>query len=495
MLKPIFFGVALSLFAFDSYASDPACAKMKSWAKVEGYRYKTSIKSLPVDEDDHSENEGAVIICDASGNVAWTAKHISESFDFVIEAKELDGDKRKEISVVFGMGAAYPYAVEYILQVEAGSLFEVGALQSSLPDGAVYWEDLNNDGAQEAIFDPAQSMSRGQFVPTVYTFEADGSLAEGFLSDYPAFIQGRLDSLYEACSSGDSFDGCINAEAIFLSAKSGLSLEIEPIAPLDASIPHASFVGWTEDSAEFGYCAPVDEKPSANRCEFSSEKKTRSLTDYVGGAISADKTKEISAEADKKRVNAVVLFNGIQDLKPAWKITSSNKWFVFSIGAQRLGNQPAYLHSLTVDLKKEKLNAKLTTAHADAISLSPDGKLVGVLFHVTDGSKHVYQTKVSSVNKIASNTYNVAGLEHHKQERFGFSAALFSVAYELDKTAKWPAFNLACAHARLGDEAKTMDALDIVIAQKNKDIIKKIATDPDLAGMRGEPWFGKYVTP
>jgi hypothetical protein len=488
-------GMALFGVALNAYAGDPACAKMKSWAKVEGYRYKATIKSLPVEEDDHSENEGTIIICNAAGDIEWTATHSSEYIEFSVEAPEdFTGDKKKDLIVHVSMGAAYMYGVDYILKATPDGLIESGSFMISMVDGDYHWEDIDNDKIQEVIYDRSTITSRN-FIPEIYAFGPGGSLDLVDLSSYPKYVKESLEALYETCSSGESFDGCAEGETAFRLALSGDSMEFDPISALESSFNHALFVGWTEDSAEFGYCAPVDAKPSASRCEFASEKKARSLTDYVKGAVLADKTKEIEAEAAKKRVNNISTFTTITDLKPVWKITTGKKGPVFSIGAQRPGNQIAYLHSIGVDLKKEGLNAKFTTAHMDGISMSPDGKSVGVLVHFTDGAKHIYKLKVLSVNKIASNAYNIAGLEHHKQERFQFSAPLFAKAYEFDKEAKWPAFNLACAHARLYDEDETRKALEIVIAQKNKDIIKKIATDPDLEFVRNKAWFSKLVAP
>jgi hypothetical protein len=125
--------------------------------------------------------------------------------------------------------------------------------------------------------------------------------------------------------------------------------------------------------------------------------------------------------------------------------------------------------------------------------MSPDGTRLGVLVHFNDGTKNVYKVKVFSVDKLAGNAYNTAGLGCHKKEMYGFSAPLFAKSYKADKEAKWPAFNLACAYAHPGDENGAKYALEKVAAQKNPDIFKKIATDPDLASLRNKSWFKKYV--
>jgi hypothetical protein len=485
-------GLALFGFALHAYAADPACAKMKSWKKIEGYSYSVKQKTTSGGEEEHSETEAKITFCNKDGEVVWVDTYTSEYIEISVTAKDLNGDKTRELLITASMGAAYPYSMEDFVATTSPSFTRLGSFLTSMYDGELSWQDLNKDKIPEAIMSHMETMSASSMLPDVYAFGADGTLKQVPLKEYPGFIKDTLDALYERCAEGENISGCADAEVALQLAKSGGDMTLNPSLPaLASTLTHASFMGWSEDGAEFGYCAPVDGSTTASRCEFASAdtKKTRTLTDDA----LPDKTKEIKAEAAKKRVSDLVSFKVYADLRPVWKVEKSKKGPTLKIGAQRLGNQAAYLYSVGVDLKAEALNDKTTEAHPEVISLSPDGTRLGVLVHFTDGTKNVYKVKVLSVDKLAGNAYNVAGLEYHKKELFGFAAPLFAKSYAADKEAKWPAFNMACAYARLGDEYAAKSALEKVAAQKNPDIFKKIATDPDLESLHNKAWFKKYT--
>lgn len=80
---------------------------------------------------------------------------------------------------------------------------------------------------------------------------------------------------------------------------------------------------------------------------------------------------------------------------------------------------------------------------------------------------------------------NADGLEHHRAERFELAAQWFREAVDRDLAFSIAAFNLACAHARLGSAMGTARALERLVGVPG--MAAKVKADADFDGVRAHP--------
>jgi hypothetical protein len=86
---------------------------------------------------------------------------------------------------------------------------------------------------------------------------------------------------------------------------------------------------------------------------------------------------------------------------------------------------------------------------------------------------------------------NTAALVAHAAGDFATARDGFARASSLAPTWSTPRFNLACAHARLGDLDAAAEALEPALLRDLPETLGRLASDPDLAALReGEPTAG-----
>jgi tetratricopeptide (TPR) repeat protein len=124
------------------------------------------------------------------------------------------------------------------------------------------------------------------------------------------------------------------------------------------------------------------------------------------------------------------------------------------------------------------------------MQMAPDGSVVFNLMnqHCGVGVGDAVKTRV-----IASRLLNGRGFRLHKKKDFRASARDFGKAFALDPAYAQAAFNLACAHAKLGEKGAAMKALGKAIAIEPARFRRKAKKDEDLASLRGEAGFKKLV--
>jgi hypothetical protein len=134
------------------------------------------------------------------------------------------------------------------------------------------------------------------------------------------------------------------------------------------------------------------------------------------------------------------------------------------------------------------------TIHPEAISISPDGKYLGVISHAFAGEfSDTFEIRIVPVAEVAGQAYNNTGLELHKKGEHAKAAALFYKAAYANPESKVAMYNLACALARLKDPA-TEKALSLAIAKGGDETKKKALKDADFDLVRGEAWFTTVLT-
>jgi Tfp pilus assembly protein PilF len=130
--------------------------------------------------------------------------------------------------------------------------------------------------------------------------------------------------------------------------------------------------------------------------------------------------------------------------------------------------------------------------HIDAIAPAPDGQTIAVFTHSFAGEfSDTYPMRMLDAEAVASAAYNQAGLTHLAADNYPQAIDDFTHVTEIDPSDWKGAYNLACTHARAGNEDATRSALDEAIRRGGSDVRAKAAKDHDLDAMRERPWFPK----
>lgn len=274
------------------------------------------------------------------------------------------------------------------------------------------------------------------------------------------------------------------------------------IATIDPKIPplergmmdHSERFGWTSDSREFGYCM-VGGGAGETSCGFlPAGGKLEELTDFERGKDEPNRAKTQKLDARIARhTRAAARWPYARDLVLTWKAeipaekAGSSQRARLRVGARvRTSGRAA----LPIDIQAG-LNA--ATIHPEAILVSPDGTKLGLLSHDFGGefSDH-FEVRVFETSELAAQAYNVAGLELHERGAYGEAALLFQRAAFANPKAKLPAYNLACALARLA-HPRAKQALELAIARGGPEVRQKAARDHDFDAVRTSDWFREIV--
>lgn len=256
---------------------------------------------------------------------------------------------------------------------------------------------------------------------------------------------------------------------------------------------HAAAVGWSADSKAFGYCQESGGL-GGEHCKFGhlDGSPADTFDDEDLKTSETDPKKHAALEARLKAM-------GISQPKRDWAFARdlSIEWDdsapeTLRIGAKVKG-EPAPSYSIV--LRDPTPAAKDGSIHLELLALSPDGKTIGAIAHSFYGEySDTFFTATLPTVRFAAMAYNDAGFAHHKKKDWAGAADLFAKATAADPSFALPAYNLACAYARLGDP-KSRPALTIALARAGADpsIATHAKTDEDLASLRGESWFTALV--
>lgn len=269
---------------------------------------------------------------------------------------------------------------------------------------------------------------------------------------------------------------------------------VPPVPPFEMGMmDHAHVYGWSKDSSEFAYCVKSGGS-GETECHFLQPNgKSSMMSDFdeVKGEPDPKRTKAIEDRIKKMGYGAKATeWPYASDLVIAWEDISDDKegtTTLLKVGAKvREAKDPVYV----INLKEEEEEYMMFTIHPEVISISPDGKYLGVISHAFGGEfTDTHQAEIIPVEKLAGQVYNTTGYEqYHKKGDYAKAAELFWKAAYAWPDSPVAMYNLACALARLQDPG-AKEALKRAIEKDGAKTKEKAKKDPDFEAVRGEAWF------
>ncbi len=271
----------------------------------------------------------------------------------------------------------------------------------------------------------------------------------------------------------------------------------------------ADWAGFTKDGAEFGYCATVGAKDPVTEICNTVDRKSKLVTRTSENRAQQHDNK--LAEDLKKWRDA----SGLTELKPAsptvqkppalagnWPFTdivvevlvagsTATKKGDMTPAVVKLGGavgDEAPVHPFTLG-SNPKPQAPPHFAVLNFFALSPGGKELGAVGHFNACEYcDSFDVKRWTVGSFAAGIYNDTGFRHHGKKEYAKAAEYFLKAVFADPAAKLPAYNLACAYARMKDP-HTQSALKLAIARGGDATKKRAPKDADFELVKNEPWF------
>lgn len=285
--------------------------------------------------------------------------------------------------------------------------------------------------------------------------------------------------------------------------------------PLEGGMrDYATLIGWTRDGEDVlacGMMTPLDEAKGAeiaDRC-FSRRRGAETTATgvesgksgaFVGPAFAADIARLKGAIRSDLRANDdKMLLHPPPIAAKSWpfakdivlevdRMELKGGGSVLRVGGSVRGHEPA-VHPITLSVKTKIPELGFDGAW-NAIVSSPDGSELAFIGHFfcMEWCNEVVITRMT-VQKLASHVYNDTGFRLHQKKDYAASRDLFSKAAWADPRAPLPPYNLACAHALLGDEANAEKALKLAIAVGGDKVKARAKKDADFAKVLGAKWF------
>ncbi len=282
----------------------------------------------------------------------------------------------------------------------------------------------------------------------------------------------------------------------------------------------AEHAGFTKDGEELGYCA----EGMFTRCELVDRAgKTRSMSSKRNGDSpdgDPKKAREIAAFLKSsgmpalKRGDCVLapppldgswpysdITVNVLDVAATYKkgaATAEDTLVsqpLVRIGGTVAGEPPVYPTTYSPPHRKLSPPASgeipYNTTEVNSLTLSPDGKEMGVVIHAycmewCDD----YQVVRMPASRFASLVYNDAGFASYRKGQLDRAAELFTKAAFVDDARELPAYNLACTYAKKSDP-RAEAALALAIARGGEPVKARAVKDKDFDAVRAAPWFVK----
>jgi hypothetical protein len=132
-------------------------------------------------------------------------------------------------------------------------------------------------------------------------------------------------------------------------------------------------------------------------------------------------------------------------------------------------------------------------AELNVLALSADGGEIGTVVHSNCMEWcDDFDVQRMTAAHFAALVYNDTGFASYKKGDLEAAALLFARAAFIDPGFALPAYNLACAYARLGD-ARAEPALALAVARGGDGVKVRARKDPDFDAVRGASWFARIV--
>lgn len=183
---------------------------------------------------------------------------------------------------------------------------------------------------------------------------------------------------------------------------------IEPKVPpfVTGMMDHADVFGWSSDESAFGYCE-TDGGMGARHCELIPRSGPKELFDDIDRTthdLDPKLTAAIAARMAKLQLAVTpAQWKFHRDLEIVWQTISGDgttKPAILRVGARAHGKSPAWV----IELKGS--TPYHGTIHPEAIAVSPDGELLGVISHAFGGEfSDELQAVVVPTAKIAAAAY------------------------------------------------------------------------------------------
>ena len=259
----------------------------------------------------------------------------------------------------------------------------------------------------------------------------------------------------------------------------------------------AKNAGFSADGTEFGYCddttAADEPRITCVTIDPQGKRTIRSSDATAKGAVHV-KLPELSAWMAAKKFPSIgpAPKGEPPKLTGDWDFTDIELHVVDGkLGGAVEKDPPVF--PITFKVEAPNKDVPYGFVALNALALSPDGKdlgAVGLFFCGEWCNEH--DVRRYRVGEFAALVYNDSGMKHHAKNDFARSAELFRKASFADPAAKLPAYNLACALARLGDETEGNLALARAIALDPK-VKERAPKDKDFAKVLDKAWFKSLV--
>jgi hypothetical protein len=260
-------------------------------------------------------------------------------------------------------------------------------------------------------------------------------------------------------------------------------VEIAPSLPADR--PALDDAGWAADSSVFVLC-DTQVGPGVYACGFRGARiPPGPHDDWDPSTAHADPklTAQVKAMVAKLALTrSAGSWRFARDLQLTWDAPNGG---TVRVGARVRGEKPSW----AITLRSDNRDAPSGAATPVLLAVSPDGTKLGAIGHMTTGEfSDRMPTAVVETARVAAMAYDDAGFAHHQKKEWAVARALFEKAAAADPTFALPAFNLACAAARMGDAALGDTALRVAIL-RDPAFKERARTDEDLESLRSAPWF------
>jgi hypothetical protein len=271
----------------------------------------------------------------------------------------------------------------------------------------------------------------------------------------------------------------------------------------------ADWAGFTKDGNEFGFCATVGAKDPVTEICNTLDRKSK-LVVRTNENRAQEHDNKLAEDLKKWRTAS-----GLVELKPTSPTEQkppalSGNWAftdiviqvttlgpaatkkgdmtpsVVKLGGAVADEAPVYPYTLGSNPKPQ---TPPHTALLNYFALSPSGTELGAVghFHACEYCD-TFDIKRWSVGSFAAGIYNDTGFRHHGKKEYSKAAEYFLKAVFADPGGKLPAYNLACAYARMKDP-HTQAALKLAIARGGQATKTRAPKDADFELVKTEPWF------
>jgi hypothetical protein len=259
----------------------------------------------------------------------------------------------------------------------------------------------------------------------------------------------------------------------------------------------AKEAGFSADGADFGYCddTTAADEPRITCVTIDRQgKRTKRTSDSGAKGAVQMKLAELGAWKAAKKLPKVGPAPKGEPPKLAgdWDFTDIE----LHVADDKLGgavDKDPPVFPITFKVEAPLKDVPYGFVALNALALSPDGKEIGAvgLFFCGEWCNE-HDVRRYRVGELAALVYNDTGMKHHTKNDFARSAELFRKASFADPSAKLPAYNLACALARLSDETEGKVALERAIALDPK-VKERAPKDKDFAKVLDKAWFKSLV--